>query len=221
MAVAYNTQVVRNGLVLYLDAANLRSYPGTGSVWYDLSGNDLDANFENDPAFVSAGGGSLFFDISDSDYAQIILPATTSYNTFTYGAWIYPRDSIGYRTIIDQDNDNWFFGTYQGELISKGPTFSSGYVITPNQWYYVNMTHTSGGPVRFYVNGNLVYTSSNDSTIQTTSAFGIGAGILTQSPSTADEFWNGNIAQVSIYNIELSGDAIKQNFNAFRGRFGI
>ena len=36
--------VVTDGLVLYLDAGNTKSYPGTGTVWYDVSGNGYQAN---------------------------------------------------------------------------------------------------------------------------------------------------------------------------------
>src|SRR6056300_111169 len=39
MALAYNSRIVRDGLVLHLDAANVKSYPGSGSTWFDLSGN--------------------------------------------------------------------------------------------------------------------------------------------------------------------------------------
>ena len=41
MSIAYNTSIVRDGLVLQLDAANVKSYPGTGTTWYDLSGTVL------------------------------------------------------------------------------------------------------------------------------------------------------------------------------------
>ena len=38
MGVNYNPKIVTDGLVLCLDAANKRSYPGSGSTWNDLSG---------------------------------------------------------------------------------------------------------------------------------------------------------------------------------------
>ena len=81
------------------------------------------------------------------------------------------------------------------------------------------MTHTYGGPILFYVNGQLVYTSTNNVTQHTISYFGIGAGITNL--STADEFWHGRIAQATIYNRELTAQEIKQNFNATKSRFGL
>ena len=43
MGIGYNTSVVRDGLVLYLDAANSKSYPGSGTTWFDLTGNNNNA----------------------------------------------------------------------------------------------------------------------------------------------------------------------------------
>lgn len=39
MALIQNLTYVSNGLVLFLDAGNTSSYPGTGTTWTDLSGN--------------------------------------------------------------------------------------------------------------------------------------------------------------------------------------
>ena len=38
MGTNYNPQIVTSGLVLALDAANPKSYPGSGTAWNDLSG---------------------------------------------------------------------------------------------------------------------------------------------------------------------------------------
>ena len=83
------------------------------------------------------------------------------------------------------------------------------------------MTHVIGGHILFYVNGNLVYTSTNNSSNFSTSysSFGIGAGVT--SPTLADEFWSGNIAVAQIYNRALSAAEVLQNFNAQKARFGL
>jgi len=53
MAISYNTSIIRNGLVLYLDAANPKSYPGTGTSWFDLSGNRFHMSLKNGTSFNS------------------------------------------------------------------------------------------------------------------------------------------------------------------------
>jgi hypothetical protein len=70
MAIAYNTSVVRNGLVLHLDAANRKSYPGTGTVWNDLSGNNENFTLYNSPTFSTNNSGELLFSGS-TDYARV------------------------------------------------------------------------------------------------------------------------------------------------------
>jgi hypothetical protein len=38
MSYANGPRIVTDGLVCCLDAANRKSYPGSGTTWYDLSG---------------------------------------------------------------------------------------------------------------------------------------------------------------------------------------
>jgi hypothetical protein len=212
------TSIITSGLVLNLDASNASSYAGSGTSWFDLSGNGNNGTLVNGVGYNSANGGALTFD-GVNDFVIITLPSTTSYNTFTYNSWIYATSNSGYRTIIDQDNDDWALFSFNGQLKSYDPEFSSGYVFNLNQWYNVVMSHADGGPVLFYVNGSLVYTSSNTSINHTTSYFGIGAGII--SPTTADEFWSGKIAQASIYNRALTASEVLQNYNVTKTKFGL
>ena len=67
MGVAYNPNIVTDGLVLCLDAANKRSYPGTGTTWTDRSANGNNGTLTNGPTFDSANGGSIVFD-GTNDY---------------------------------------------------------------------------------------------------------------------------------------------------------
>jgi hypothetical protein len=53
MSIAYNTSIIRDGLVLYLDAANPKSYPTTGTSWFDLSGNKFHMSLKNGVSFNS------------------------------------------------------------------------------------------------------------------------------------------------------------------------
>jgi hypothetical protein len=62
--------LVRNGLVLALDAGRTLSYPGSGTTWTDLSGNGNTGTLTNGPTYSSANGGSLVFDGVD-DYVNL------------------------------------------------------------------------------------------------------------------------------------------------------
>ena len=70
MALTHSPSIVTNGLVLCLDAANRKSYPGSGTAWTDLSGRGQNFTLYNSPTFSSNNGGELLFSGSN-DYARI------------------------------------------------------------------------------------------------------------------------------------------------------
>jgi hypothetical protein len=91
---------VTNGLVLSLDAANVKSYPGSGTTWYDLSGNSKNATGVNTPVYSSVGIPHMDFTSNPTGSVGAIgnkqftvpstfLPVSTS---FTIETWIN-RDS--------------------------------------------------------------------------------------------------------------------------------
>ena len=47
MGVGYNPKIITNGLIGHWDSSNLKSYPGSGTTWYDLSGNGYNATMSN------------------------------------------------------------------------------------------------------------------------------------------------------------------------------
>ena len=70
MSLSHSPQIVRNGLCLHLDAANPRSYPGSGNTWTDLSGNLQNFTLYNSPTFSTNNAGEILFSGSN-DYARI------------------------------------------------------------------------------------------------------------------------------------------------------
>jgi hypothetical protein len=71
MSYANGPRIVTDGLVLHLDAANRKSYPGSGSTWYDLSGNGNNATLSTGPVFSSANNGNFYFGNTSDDYAEV------------------------------------------------------------------------------------------------------------------------------------------------------
>ena len=102
MSFNYSPKIVTDGLVLYLDAANVRSYPGTGTVWSDLSKNSNNGTLTNfsspSPQTIwnSNNGGNIIFD-GTNDYATVITPNLTAAEkegSLTYEYWIKPNGTI-------------------------------------------------------------------------------------------------------------------------------
>ena len=232
MATRYNYTggIVTNGLVLNLDAAKVDSYPGTGTTWYDLSGNNNNGTLTNGPTFSGIGKqASIVFDGSD-DYVNV--NSSNSLNItgdLSLNSWIYCTGKNGsYRTIISKnyanDNPTYEIGIantntlyWYGNGIAKyGPT-----TINLNQWYNLSVTINSTAKTGvLYINGNVESNMSGLAT-QLTSSNPLYIGVDAPSGVGEQSFFIGNIANAQVYNRALSAAEVSQNFNALRGRYGI
>ena len=224
--------IVTSGLVLNLDAANPRSYPGVGTTWSDLSRSGNNGTLTNGPIFNSGNGGSIVFD-GTNDNVQ--LGAASKYiagNKITVSTWVKTNVVNDYRKIFVTVNQGT--QTINGIYFSLGPNNDGGVnygtyfgvktttlaaAIWPNNISITNFTNLvgtyDGTNIFLYVNGVLVAQQAQTGNIGT-------AGIARISGyDTGTEIWNGNVAQTLIYNRALSASEISQNFNATRARFAI
>ena len=78
--IVWPTNIVTNGLVLFLDANNTNSYPGSGTSWYDLSGNGNTGTLTNGPTFSGENGGTIVFDGVDDSFPIASRFCLSSYN---------------------------------------------------------------------------------------------------------------------------------------------
>jgi hypothetical protein len=92
-----NRDIVKDGLMLWLDAGVTESYPGTGSSWYDISGQGNDGTLMNSAEATWSGGGEGgYFDFeadgSSSNYCQIgssgSVDSSLQVQSHTLEAWI-------------------------------------------------------------------------------------------------------------------------------------
>ena len=232
MAISYNPRTVTDGLVLCLDAANTKSYPGSGTTWTDLSGNSNTGTLTNGPTYSSANGGSLVFDGVD-DFINcgsgIALSGSWTISAFFRSSVSSTTQIIIARTgdastsfaqnyaLYRQSNNKFRCGT---SADSYKVAESATTVIT-NTWYYVTGLYNSTSKIiSIYINGNLEGSSTalvgNPPTAGALYVtLGAGDGL------TAANRLTGNIAQASIYNRALTAAEIQQNFNALRSRFSI
>ncbi len=76
MTNSYGPSIVRDGLVLYLDAGDRNSYPGTGNTWYDLSGNNNHGTIYNSLPYNTNNKGYFDFNNTSNDwYVQGTKPS--------------------------------------------------------------------------------------------------------------------------------------------------
>ena len=203
---------VRDGLVLYLDAANARSYPRTGNTWFDRSGNGNNGTLTNTPTYSSTNGGSLVFD-GTNQYVNI-TSASIQNQAVTYAGWVYSTETTAtYKNFIDTRTSRpmiWWNNSGRIEFDASDFTTSS---IYRNQWVYVVLSKPSGSSSpSYYVNGVLVGTGSVYSTPAVTPTW-LNRGV--------SNTWKGNCSIIQAYNRALSAAEIQQNFNATKSRFGL
>ena len=221
MGVSYNSSIVTDGLVLCLDAANRRSYPGTGTTWTDLSGNGNNGTLTNGPTFTSDNGGGIVFDGAD-DYVNCGSGSSMNISgDFSLSAWIYLNSLPSASIVIEKGayGNSDEYGLALSSTSSNGMSlqcnntfFYSNKVFPTNKWTYVagSLSGTSG---KYYEDGVLVQSGTLAPPTQ-----GNNNLHLSYRPST-NYYFNGNIAQASIYNKALTPQEIKQNYNATRWRF--
>jgi hypothetical protein len=210
-----------NGLVLALDAANPKSYSGSGAItWTDLSGRGNTGTLIGGPTYSSANGGSLSFN-NVSTYATVNSNASILSNTaYTKIAWFNTNSLAATNNIISGNSGQhafWLAGTNKLQSGHNGTwnTVISTTTISANTWYCGAVTFNTTSGWNLYLNGALENTNAS-----TTTFTGTG-DILICAFTLGGNLFSGSIATASVYNRALTAAEISQNFNALRGRFGI
>jgi hypothetical protein len=226
--IIWPTNIVTNGLVLFLDANNTNSYPGSGTSWYDLSGNGNTGTLTNGPTFSSASGGSISFDGTD-DYVAITNLFLNTITNITLQGWVYISSTSlkgpfvkvgggvnGYAIGVggnDFDTSgNQIIGLYAGvRWILTGNNYGTG-------WKFFTLTLSTTSVPTFYLNGALIGSYTGTNPLTPTSGAYVGRNVGDELTVRA---FAGNIATTQIYNRELTATEILQNYNATKTRFGL
>jgi hypothetical protein len=237
MGIAYNTSIVRSNSVLHLDAANIKSYPGSGSTWSDLSGNGNNGTLTNAPTYSSANNGSIVFDGTND---HILLPTNffsfPSLTTFTISLWFKSTQTTGGTLFGQQSTAN--YDTAGGfvpviylrtnGLIRVEPFWTaseSNNILSTNAlnngvWHNVTTTFNAGTNI-LYINGILNSQRTGLTLTSYTSLYYylIGAGRAGRGIGT--NVFAGDISNFVFYSTALTAAEITQNFNALRGRYNV
>jgi hypothetical protein len=234
MATLYSPKIVTDGLIIALDAANVKSYSGSGTTWTDLSQNGRNGTLVNGPTFDSANGGNIVFD-GTNDVVRVVNPTTviTADSPLTVSTWVKVNSSG--QAIVDTINDSttwdgwglWANGPsnrFRWLLLKQysipGPAielFLNSNTTWNGSWQHVTAVYT-GTQGLIYINGILDASANYSGGYDVAAAqanIGIGARTTAAGPT------NCNIAQVQVYNRALSATEVLQNFNATRNRFGV
>ena len=222
MGLYYNPTIIQDGLVVALDAANTKSYPGSGTTWFDISGNGNNGTLTNGPTFSSSNQGSIVFDGTD-DIVTTSLSATLS---FTWSVWFKTNVlASGYRNIISVPTGAYMLMLLDTSTNNMGFWSSDGMgggslgvnSLSTNTWYNAVLVREGDG----ISGGYKAYLNSVFKGSANTSTWTIANTISLGGRTDANQYLNGNIALAQIYNRVLTANEILQNFYAQRGRFNI
>jgi hypothetical protein len=228
--------IVTNGLVLNLDAANPRSYPQpyNGTTWQNLVAvsSSISGSLVNGVGYTGSNGGALVFDgVNDN----VVLDRVVQ-DSFSLCCWFLTTQSYSYQ---GSNTKQWYYGaglvdaevanvvndfgmTLQFGKVDFGignpdVTLQSPLAYNDNIWHYaVGTRDRTTGVINLYVDAGL-----KDTGVGNTNSLIAPSKIKIGSLQPDLSFYSGNIASTQIYNRALSASEVLQNFNATRARFGV
>ena len=215
--------IVRNGLIFELDAADKNSYPGAGTLWKNLASNTYNGTLTNGPTYNSANNGAIVFDGADD--AVIISPTISIPNSYTVQAWYWKTAGTPYDPILADmvaGDGFWIDASITARLtiFFQGASFAiyGNQVLSLNKWYNICLSVANSGStiiINMYINGILdkTYTAAGSFTTSF-NAECLGGDIY-------GDIMNGKIACDLAYNRVLTDSEILQNYNATKGRFNL
>jgi len=206
MAISYNTSIVRDGLVLYLDAANPKSYPGTGATINNLIKNNITAQLVGSYSFSN---GQIRINNSFSSALSNISHIQTSSiaNITTVSLWFYVESNLSLpKYLLDMRSGGgggWIYTSGVGSNWSSGNLYFNGGSAQSINWGNVQPY------IQEWVNVTVIANTPATDDINLFSRFSDNEGL------------DVTFGVAMIYNRVLTEEENRKNFEALRGRYGI
>lgn len=207
MGISYGPRSLTNGLICCLDGANTKSYQGTGSTIFDVSGNGNNGTITGS---ISLSGGA--FQFTTGNYVTTTLNLSSGdYTVIASARWTGGSNG----RIITSLNNNWLLGHWSGTTENH---YAEGWVSavssgsSDTNWrIYAASGSTNTDSWQIYVNGSLTYSNSNGSAGPNRPGINCNTG----------EYSNGQCGIFLVYNRVLSATEILQMYQSLRGRFSL
>lgn len=225
MGLGHSPRIVTDGLVFCLDAANIRSYPGTGTTWTDLKGGNA-GTLTNGPTFSSDNAGSISTDgsndnirfsddesirISNGDSATISMFVNVATNTGNFMTLLSKNGGIdvGYEISVDQRSGKSNGLAVRPNSGSNVANFFTGYL---DKWVFITVVFRGSDCIP-YRNGEQYAQAAGQTTTSTSDILVLG------SRGTSSLYANCKYGIVMIHNRQLTADEIRQNYLATKERY--
>ena len=229
MGIISGANLSSDGLVYSLDAANFRSYSGSGLTSFGLVGG-IGGTLVNGVGFTSANSGSFIFD-GTNDFVNCSNFLDDPSN-FTIVAWQKCTLRF-YQIIVSKVNDVdagpgwamhagdyiWGVAAFSQTNATNWKLFYTGKMVDDGLWHHLVAVYVNKLVTGIYVDGiSYPFTTLSDGTL-TSMSNPLDVRIGTN--QTNEYMFRGNISQVQLYNRALSAQEIKQNYNATKRRYSL
>jgi hypothetical protein len=236
MAGSSGPDLVQNGLVLALDAADKNSYKGSGTTWKDLTSNAYTSTLTNGPTFSNTNCGVIVFD-GTNDYSittfgsasNLINDPTTNGGIISFSVWVNVVSNTSGGYIISSGGETSSTGFW---MATQNGSPEVGIKTTSKVWY--KSISSADFPLNTWVNWCAVLDNTNMSLYKNGVFYSITTSASTSVSSQFSRFTvstpaavlgsfcgNNKIGSVQIYNRVLTSTEILQNYNAVKSRFGL
>ena len=230
-------QIITTGLQFRLEPQLSSSYPGSGTSAYDLSSNQYTTTLVNGVTYSTARAPSFGFN-GATNYRYINTGQYLSSETFTLSSWFKSSNTTTYQMLFSKEttagtpwNDRLFLnqtsGSIQADIAITNVNYNSlgGAVNLCNGVWHnaVFVRSVALDTLYLYVDGVSVgsITDTTTGTMSNNQNCWIGLSAYTGASIYGSYPMNGQIGQSLMYNIALTAEQVKQNFNAMRGVYGV
>jgi hypothetical protein len=236
--------IVRDGLVLHLDAANPYSYVSGSNTWLDLTGNNNSGSLTNGPIYSTDGGGSIVFDgvddvviigqypytlnnIGTSDVTvNVWSKISVSDANIRYQLGVFPRIGAAFPLGYVNGKMHALLNGRSPTATYNFPVYGTATTLPLNTWIMTTAVMDRSSDIKLYFNGEVEPTSGS---VDISSADGINFVVQDVYPVCigGSEFrgplrlHQGSISIAQLYFRALSAAEVKQNYDAIKGRYGL
>ena len=231
--ISYYGNIVKDGLILDLDAAKRDSYPGVWTAWNDISGNRNNGTLINGPTFDVGNGGSIVFD-GVNDYTNITggggLSGAIAGTIDIWVKWNSTSQPAGFGAAHGTVCARQSNGIFSNNIICLNGANPVSSKVTVRMTNAVSNTLISTSNAGLdWINLIITFSSANtnlyfNSSLQnTTTGVSLASGNVPLTLGGWIDAGNGysisSIACFKFYTRALSASEVLQNYNATKGRY--
>jgi hypothetical protein len=233
MAFARGPNIVSDGLVLALDAASIKSYPGSGTAWKDLSGEGNNGTIVGDPVYSTTDNGIFTFDGGENDLVTIGPGTNYPYPYHTFEIW-FNTSALGDssldglfgldygRTVYITSNGNISYQLYYNMSAPTTAIFqqtTSNISAVDGKWHQVICSRGTEN-YEIWFDAVLKKTGGNGGQEDWTglNQWSSMNARIADNPNNVGYNYSGKLAVARIYNRQLTAAEVLQNYNAIKPR---